>query len=33
MDFKPLERWACIVILVAVVIIFGAGMICGAHLF
>ena len=33
MDFEPLERFACVVIFIAVVTIFGAGMICGAYLF
>ena len=33
MDFEPLERFICVAIFVAVIIIFGAGMMCGAYLF
>ena len=33
MDLEPLEHFTCVVIFVAVVIIFGAGMMCGAYLF
>ena len=33
MDFEPLEKFVSICIFVAVIIIFGAGMICGAYLF
>ena len=33
MDFEPLETFTCVAIVIAVAIIFGAGMMCGAYLF